>query len=190
MSNSEKPELFSLLKKLGFQLEGKVNKYIQDQLNKEELTLTANTAGHVLAHLIEAIHDYVEQLSSQLNFPTKRDVGRLGKLIVQSEDKLDNVEEELHEVLSLVKELKMMILKDVKDIPTPLEGLETTIKNRVITYKERLAAHKQGSLSNTNTLKEELQRELMKPPGQVDLKEINKKLLNRLQEKQANKWGN
>ncbi|WP_026561341.1 hypothetical protein [Bacillus sp. J37] len=185
MSNSEKPELFSLLKKLGFQLEGKVNKYIQDQLNKEEVALTANTAGHVLAHLIEAIHDYVEQLSSQLNFPTKRDVGRLGKLIVQSEDKLDNVEEELHEVLNLVKELKMMILKDVKDIPTPLEGLETTIKNRVLPYKEKLAAK-----SNTNTLKEELQRELMKPPGQVDLKEINKKLLSRLQEKQTNKWGN
>ncbi|PMC36997.1 hypothetical protein CJ195_13135 [Bacillus sp. UMB0899] len=216
MLNNEKPELFTLLKKLGFQLESKINKYIQDQLNKEEIALTANSAGHVLAHLIEAIHDYVEQLSSQLNFPTKKDIGRLGKLIVQSEDKIDNVEEELHEVLSLIKELKTTILKDVKSKAAPLEGLEdkirqelrellknptshvhqqlegleNSIKKRVLTRKKSLLAKKKRSLSKANKIKEELHRELMKPPGQADLKEVNNKLLQILKEKQAKKWGN
>ncbi len=216
MLNSEKPELFMLLKKLGFQLESKVNKYIQDQLNKEEIALTANSAGHILAHLIEAIHDYVEQLSAQLNFPTKKDVGRLGRLIVQSEEKIDNVEEELHEVLSLIKELKTTILKDVKSKATPIEeledkirhelkellknpkshvqnqigGLETSIKKRVLTCKKSLLAKKKKPLSNASKIKKELQSELLKPPGQADLKEINKKLMQILQEKQAKKWGN
>ncbi|HZH60956.1 MAG TPA: hypothetical protein VEY70_15605 [Metabacillus sp.] len=217
MINKESSELFTLLKKLGFQLESRVNKYIQDQLNKEEIAITANSIGHVLAHLIEAIHDYVEQLSSQLNFPTKKDVGRLGKLIVQSEDKLDTVEEELHEVLCLLRDLKMTVLKDIKNKKTDqiegledmirhelrellknpkdhvhehLEELETSIKKRVLTCKKSLLAKKKRSFSAKGKLKEALQEELLKPPGQADLKEINKKLLQRLQEKRAKKWGN
>lgn len=216
MLNYENSDLFLLLKKLGFQLESKANKYIQDQLNKEEIALTANSAGHVLAHLIEAIHDYVEQLSSQLNFPTKKDVGRLGKLIIQSEDKLDNVEEGLHEVLSLINELKMTMLDEIKNKTTlPMEGidekirhelrelfkdpnghvhgqledLETTIKKRVLSSKTNFGKMNRASFSNTSNLKTELQRELMKPPGQADLKDINKKLLQRLQEKQTKKMG-
>lgn len=217
MSNNESTELFTLLKKLGFKLESRLNKYIQDQLNKEEIAITANSAGNMLAHLIEAIHDYVEQLSSQLNFPTKNDIGRLGKLIVQSEDKLDNIEEELYSILNLLKELKITILKDINNKATnqleniddkvrqeleellkdptghlhdQLEALESSIAKRVSTCKNSLFAKKKSSISDSSKLKEELQKELLKPPGQVDLKELNKKLLQRLQEKRDRKWGN
>jgi|GEM_PF-5086188 len=217
MSNNESTELFTLLKKLGFKLESRINKYIQDQLNKEEVAITANSAGNMLAHLIEAIHDYVEQLSSQLNFPTKNDIGRLGKLIVQSEDKLDNIEEELYSILNLLKELKITILKDINNKATnqleniddkvrqeleellkdptghlhdQLEALESSIAKRVSTCKNSLFAKKKRSISDSSKLKEELQKELLKPPGQVDLKELNKKLLQRLQEKRDRKWGN
>lgn len=219
MLNKENSELFTLLKQLGFKLESRVNKYIQDNLNKEEVAIAANSAGHVLAHLIEAIHDYVEQLSSQLNFPTKKDVGRLGKLIVQSEDKLDNLEDEIHEVLCLLKELKMMIVQGVKEkssqplegleekirhelkellkchkgnihqeLIKPIEELEASIKKRILTRSKSLLARKKAFL-HPNKLKYELQKELMKPPGQVDFNEINKKLLQRLQEKRSKRRG-
>lgn len=111
MSKNETPELFPLLKQLGFTLENKLNKYIQDKLDHKEVAVAANSAGKVLAHLMEAVHEYVEQLSTQLNFPTKKDVGRLGKLIVQSEDKLDDLEDEVHEVLDMLKDIKKMLMK-------------------------------------------------------------------------------
>lgn len=104
MSKEEKPDLFLLLKNAGFQLENQVNQYIQDHLNKEELAAAAHKGGNLFAALIEECHEYMEQLSAQLNFPTKNDVARLGQLVVQTEEKIDEIEDKVWAILKLLKE--------------------------------------------------------------------------------------
>ncbi|UGB29844.1 hypothetical protein [Metabacillus sp. B2-18] len=218
MSKNETPELFPLLKQLGFTLENKLNKYIQDKLDHKEVAVAANSAGKVLAHLMEAVHEYVEQLSAQLNFPTKKDVGRLGKLIVQSEDKLDDLEDEIHEVLDMLKDIKKTLLKNLtehrfegldeklrneladliknptshikEEIVKPLEELEDKLKKRVIKCSKELLKKKKMCISSSHSLKDELHKELMKPPGQVDFQEVNQKLLQLLKEKRKRKKKN
>jgi hypothetical protein len=210
----ETPDLFGLLKLLGFKLESTINKYIQDSLNKEEIAVTANSVGQVLAHIIVAVNEYVEQLSSQLNFPTKNDVSRLGKLIIQSEDKIDGLEDEIHEVLNLLKEIKMNLLDSLKVNAVQLsEDLDGKIKKELselikdptghlqqevvkpieeleTKLKKKLGNYSEGlAKTNTDEVKKELQMQLMKPSNQVDLNEINNQLRKLLIEKRSKKWG-
>lgn len=103
MSNDQNSDFYALLKKLGFQLEGQMNQFIQDGLNKEEIIKIANIGGQVLGRLLEGLQDFIEHASIPMNFPTKNDVSRVGKLVVQSEDKLDLIEEQVFEILSLLK---------------------------------------------------------------------------------------
>ncbi|MCD7032727.1 hypothetical protein LRR81_00695 [Metabacillus sp. GX 13764] len=103
MSNETTEDFYTLLKKIGFQLEGQMNQFIQDSLNKEDVIKIANAGGIVLARLLEGLQEFIEEMSIPLNFPTKNDVARIGKLVIQSEDKLDLIEEELFEILSILK---------------------------------------------------------------------------------------
>lgn len=208
MNKNESPELFSLLKQLGFTLERKMNNYIQSGLNNEEVAIVATSTGKILANIMEAVHEYVEQLSSQLNFPTKKDVGRLGKLIVQSEDKLDSLEDEVQEVIDLLTEIKKALLQNLKN--NHIEGFEEKVRNelrelknnptshireeivkplevkwrkRVLKCSKELLNKKKRCLGKSHSLKDELHRELMKPPSQIDFQEVNSKLVQLLEER-------
>jgi hypothetical protein len=215
MSNQETtPDLFELLKQLGIKLESTMNNYIKDSLNKEEVAVAANSAGQVLAHIMEAVHEYVEQLSTQLNFPTKNDVSGLGKLIVQSEDKIDGLEDEIHEVLNLLKEIKMTPLGIIKEKAVqPLEDLDGKIKKelseliknpsghlqqRVVKPKDELEAKLKKRIgnysrgltkTNTDTLNKELQDLLMKLVSQDNFHEMRNNVRKLLIEKGSIKGG-
>ncbi|APH03790.1 hypothetical protein [Bacillus weihaiensis] len=207
---NETHELFSMLKQLGFTIEHKLNQYIQNSLDHKEVAVMANSTGKVVSQLVKAIHEYVEEMSVQLNFPTKKDVGRLGKLIVQSEDKLDHLEDELHEVIDLLHGLKKTLVEKLpthcetkhskkrhehktnvslgcihEELIKPLEKLEGSIKRRVIKCSKKLLEKKKKN--PVFDLKKDLYREVMKPPGQVDFKELNQKLLLLLEEKRKRK---
>jgi hypothetical protein len=214
MEKKETPDLFVLLKQWGFMLESTINKYIQDSLNKEEIAVAGNTIGIVLAEILEAIHEYVEQLSSLLNFPTKDDVSRLGKLIVQSEDKIDVLEDKMYEVHNLLKEIKRTVLESHKaKTVQPLDDFDEKIKNDLselitnpsghlkqeiiktienveVKLKNSLGKYsKDTSKNNTEMIKKELIRELMKPANEVDFHEVNNYLRKLLIEKKIKNTG-
>ncbi|MFY4774552.1 hypothetical protein [Metabacillus sp. RGM 3146] len=137
MSMEQDPaEFYAWLKKTGFQLEGQMNQFIQDALNNEEIIKAANIGGQVLARLVAGLQDFIEDASIPMNFPTKNDVSRVGKLVVQSEDKLDLIEEEVFEILSMLKG---------KSVP---EGISQSLQNRrKKVFKEKAASSSSSAKS-------------------------------------------
>jgi hypothetical protein len=203
MEKKETPDLFVLLKQWGFMLESTINKYIQDSLNKEEIAVAGNTIGIVLAEILEAIHEYVEQLSSLLNFPTKNDVSSLGKLIVQLEDRIDVLEDEMYEVLESHKAKTVQPLDDFGEkikndlgehITNPSghfqqEEIKTNEDVEVKLKKSLGNSGKDTLKNNTEIIKKELLSELMKPASEVDLHEITNYLCKLIIEKRIKNKG-
>ncbi|TXC90253.1 hypothetical protein FS935_14450 [Metabacillus litoralis] len=205
-------DVFKLLKQIGFKLEHTLNTSIKDKLNNEEIAMAMNSGGKVIAQISEAIQEYVEEVSSQLNLPTKKDIGRLGKLIVQSEDKLDDIEDEIKEAINLLRELKMEIDKKAihatkyikpachkgkkqwknkqvylnKQVCKKIDKIKDSVID--ITSKHSICSKTKDSHSNSNmaNIKQELLDQLLQPTTNVDLKEVNNLLTKLLQEKIRN----
>ncbi|MGE8077554.1 hypothetical protein [Peribacillus loiseleuriae] len=92
---AKKWDAYYELKKHGTNAERKINKNIQDSLNKKEIIELASLYSNQLAPQIKRNQDLVETLSIALNFPTKRDIANIAKMTVQLEEKLDNLDETL-----------------------------------------------------------------------------------------------
>lgn len=204
-------DVFKLLKQIGFKLEHTLNTSIKENLNNEEIAMAMNSGGKVIAQISEAIQEYVEDVSSQLNLPTKRDIGRLGKLIVQSEDKLDDIEDEIKEVINLLRDLKMEIDKKATHVTTyikpachkgkkqwknkhvylnkhvckKIDAIKDSVKH--ITSKHSFCSNIKENHSDSNlaNIKQELLNQLLQPTTNVNFKEVNKLLNQLLQEKKA-----
>ncbi|MBO9130758.1 hypothetical protein [Bacillus sp. 165] len=99
-------DFYNTLKKLGFQLEQQANELIHNQVNKEEIFefVTAQAQSH--SNTIKQLHELIEILSVQFNFPTKTDAANIAKLIIQVEEKLDMMEEHILYLMDSVEELK------------------------------------------------------------------------------------
>ncbi|MBA9027110.1 hypothetical protein [Peribacillus huizhouensis] len=90
-----KRDVFYELKKHGTNAERKINKKIQDSLNKKEIIELASLYSNQIAPQIKRNQDNIEMLSVALNFPTKRDIANIAKMTVQLEEKLDKLDETL-----------------------------------------------------------------------------------------------
>ncbi|WP_158737860.1 hypothetical protein [Alteribacillus sp. YIM 98480] len=91
------------LKKLAFALEKNINDTIKKELNNENIAKAAGIAAKTHARFLRSLQEYSEILSAPLNIPTKKDVSNIAKLIIQLEDKIDNMEEELIDVKELLQ---------------------------------------------------------------------------------------
>ncbi|WP_462413573.1 hypothetical protein [Neobacillus sp. Marseille-QA0830] len=117
-------EFFANLKKAGFMVEQKVNQQIQELLNKKELVQLADIHSEWMGHNLKALHETMETLAALLHLPTKNDIANAAKLIIQTEDKVDQLEEHFHKLHDLVKKLvdKHHLCQDVKqDASDPKE---------------------------------------------------------------------
>lgn len=92
---AKKREAYDELKKHGTNAERKINKKIQDSLNKKEIIELASLYSNQIAPQIKRNQDNIETLSIALNFPTKKDIANIAKMTVQLEEKLDKLDETL-----------------------------------------------------------------------------------------------
>ncbi|WP_226670187.1 hypothetical protein [Metabacillus litoralis] len=208
-------DVFKLVKQIGFKLEHTLNNSIKDHLNNEDVAMAMNSGGKVIAQISEAIQEYVEQVSAQLNLPTKKDVGRLGKLIVQSEDKLDDIEDDIKEAVNLLRELKMEIDKKATNVTNYMKPIyhkgKKTWKNKHVhlnrkvckklhdikdvvtetTAKHSICYKQKGKTANSNmaNIKKEILDQLLQPTTNVDFSEVNHLLTKLLKEKIAKNRG-
>ena len=105
---------FKALSKKAVELEKYLNEEIKKQLNKQGVANVATANAEMYATLLKQLQDYMELLSIHFNQPTKTDIANLAKLVIQTEEKIDNLEEEILDLKKSIHELT----KRAKKLPT------------------------------------------------------------------------
>jgi TolA-binding protein len=102
-------EFYDDLKKIGFKLEQEINEWIKENMNHEKVIVGASVAGNFYSEMIKKLHEYTHFLSLHLNFPTKDDVANTAKLIIQAEEKIDNLEEQIDQLSHSLESMKKLL---------------------------------------------------------------------------------
>lgn len=88
-----KSNFYKGLKLLGTQKEQQLNGKIQDFLNNRELIEAVSDNARLQIPRINRMQEASERMSIIMNYPTKKDVASLAKLVIQLEEKIDSLEE-------------------------------------------------------------------------------------------------
>ncbi|MBT2648699.1 hypothetical protein J7E52_18675 [Bacillus sp. ISL-34] len=90
---AEKSNFYKGLKLLGAQKEQQLNGEIQDLLNNRELIEAVSDNAQMQIPRINRMQEASERMSIIMNYPTKKDVAGIAKLVIQLEDKIDRLED-------------------------------------------------------------------------------------------------
>ncbi|QKE73412.1 polyhydroxyalkanoate biosynthesis repressor PhaR [Arthrobacter citreus] len=93
---------YGMFSKLYGQWETQVNDIISLSTNNKEFVKLAGVTSDTTARYQERLNKTQELLANHLNLPTKVDIANLAKLTIQSEEKLDSMEEEIWELKNTV----------------------------------------------------------------------------------------
>jgi molybdopterin-guanine dinucleotide biosynthesis protein len=98
MSNDKANEFYKDLKKLAQGGESLLNEFIQKWLNQEELTRLVGNNSNLTGEIIKRLQKYQDFVTTALKIPTKDDLANVAKLVIQSEDKLELIEEQFQKL--------------------------------------------------------------------------------------------
>ncbi|MGJ9383693.1 hypothetical protein [Salipaludibacillus sp. CF4.18] len=113
MSNDKKMMLRDYLSELASQTDARLNERVQELLDDPKTIKRAHKFMEKHSSILGKLHEYSEILALQLNIPTKDDVANVARLCMQLEEKLDTIEEEIHQ-LKAQKEEKQQTYEIVK----------------------------------------------------------------------------
>lgn len=99
-------QFFNTIAKSGFQVEQMVNRSIQKHLNKTNFVKSAAGNANGIARAMNTLQNTVETLSIPLNFPTKNDLANTNSLVVQSEEKIDHLEDRIIALTAAIRDLQ------------------------------------------------------------------------------------
>ncbi len=88
MSSKLTDQLYKELKKLAQGGEARINEFIQNQLNNENVVKLAADQSAVTGEVLRQLQRYQEIVTTALRIPTKDDVANVAKLVLQLEEKL------------------------------------------------------------------------------------------------------
>ncbi|KYD06664.1 hypothetical protein B4102_3049 [Heyndrickxia sporothermodurans] len=114
MANKQSLDIYRLLKRNGFLLEAKINQAIQSQLNNESIIRQFGAHSKVSAAVIRKLQNSIEAISIPFNFPTKTDVANATKITIQTEEKVDLIDEKVNTILQSLEELKQLASEGVE----------------------------------------------------------------------------
>ncbi|HWL22703.1 MAG TPA: polyhydroxyalkanoate biosynthesis repressor PhaR [Ureibacillus sp.] len=95
MSNNRPYDPFDSLSKITSQLEKQMNDLIYQVTDNKEFVRLLKRGSLSQTLLQERLSKNQELLASQLNIPTKNDLANVAKISIQTEEKLDGLEEQL-----------------------------------------------------------------------------------------------
>lgn len=93
----------------GISLEKQLNELIQTQLNREDIAQYGELGSELLARRMRSVKENVELLSFQFNFPTKNDMANLAKLMIQLEEKMNDIEGQLAELSASMERVQRKV---------------------------------------------------------------------------------
>lgn len=161
----------SAFKKFNNQWEQQANDFIHTVTNNEEFVKFSKVGADTQARFMEMFSKNQELIANQLNLPTKKDVANVAKLSIQTDEKLDLVEEQIwklqHSVDSSQKEWGSLL-----EVSQDMLKLSKQLKTDLAKTQKELSAAKglsseleavKSELSQLTNLKEEISflRELL-----------------------------
>lgn len=86
---------FNALKKFNDQWEKQANEYLHTAMNNEGFIKFSKAGTDAQVRFMETYNKNQELIANQLNIPTKKDFANVAKLSIQTEEKLDLLEEQV-----------------------------------------------------------------------------------------------
>ncbi|AOH55207.1 hypothetical protein ABE28_012680 [Peribacillus muralis] len=90
---AKKTDFYKGMKLLGSQKEQELNSQIQGLLNNRALLESVSENAQLQVPKINRMQEASERMSIIMNYPTKKDVATVAKLVIQLEEKIDRLEE-------------------------------------------------------------------------------------------------
>ncbi|GKU83178.1 hypothetical protein [Niallia sp. NCCP-28] len=104
-------DFYEILKKGGGLLQFRINDFIQQQLNSTSAIHLVKDHTGTLTKKIEKVQNYVERTAAVINLPTKTDLSNATQLILQSEEKIDDLDEQIYDLQIKIQEIKELLEK-------------------------------------------------------------------------------
>jgi len=167
-------DVYDLLKRGGSFLQFRINNMIQNQLNNYSLIDVAKSQTNTLTKKIKKVQQYTEQTAAVLNFPTKTDLSNATQLILQSEEKIDNIDEQIYEMTKMLHEMKELVEKialchhDTADAP-----ISATLSKEITKQEEEIATLQQEMLHVKQKMAEQKEQLILTETPSVDSYKVN-----------------
>jgi len=129
-------DFYELLKKGGTLLQYRLNNRIKNSLNQMSVIDLTSSKANPLTNKIDQIQNYTEQLSNYINLPTKTDLANATQLILQSEEKIDNLDDQLFELTNMMKDVKQLIEQLGSN---PSDDYSNQLTNKITEQEQRIS---------------------------------------------------
>ncbi|MCM2534284.1 polyhydroxyalkanoate biosynthesis repressor PhaR [Neobacillus pocheonensis] len=147
MTNQKPFEPFDLFNKFSGQWEKQVNEVIHLWTNNREFVRLSRHTTDSHVRYKEMFNKSQELLTNQLNLPTKEDVANIAQLSIQSEEKIDSLEEQIWKLQDSVTSTNKEI-EGIGEVSNDIIKLTKQLKTELTKTK--------GELSETKKLHSEL----------------------------------
>ncbi|MBU8907554.1 polyhydroxyalkanoate biosynthesis repressor PhaR [Desertibacillus haloalkaliphilus] len=138
MSSYDSYEPFDLFKKVSHQWEKQMNDMIHLWTNNNEFVRYSRMTSDSQARYLDLFKKNQEMVLNQLNLPSKRDISNVSKMIVQTEEKLDTLEEQVWSVSDSVSDTQTEVEEVIK-VSKEVIKVTKQIKTELTKTKKQLA---------------------------------------------------
>jgi len=167
-------DVYDLLKKGGTFLQFQINNMIQNQLNHYSLINVAKTQTNALTKKIKKLQQYTEQTAAVLNLPTKTDLSNATQLILQSEEKIDNIDDQLYQITTMLHEMKELVAKIALSNHESMDApLSASLSEEIAKQEEEIATLQQEMLQVKQKMAEQKEQLIITETPSVDPYKVN-----------------
>ncbi|MDM5328211.1 polyhydroxyalkanoate biosynthesis repressor PhaR [Neobacillus sp. CF12] len=156
---------FDSLKNYSELWEKQINDFIYLWTNNTEFVKMSKVGTQTQSRYLEAIRKNQETLAGVLNIPTKNDLANVATLTIQTEEKIESLEEQIWDLQDSMKSQSKEI-ESVVEISKEIIKLTKQLKTELVKTKKELADSKdiqnelqemKIELSKLNTFKDEFE---------------------------------
>lgn len=104
-------DLYKSLKDKGIEIETETNESIQESISNDKLIELSSLVTPFITQLITKIKENQEVFFSLMNIPSKDDLASNTKLVIETQEKIDALEEQNWQLIDLNKKLLDMFSK-------------------------------------------------------------------------------
>ncbi|WP_180954487.1 polyhydroxyalkanoate biosynthesis repressor PhaR [Bacillus sp. V5-8f] len=168
---------YDMFKKFSNQWEKQMNDFIYVWTNNSDFVRFSRLNSDVHARYLELYKRNQEFFANQLNLPTKSDMANVAKLAIQSEEKLDSLEEQIWTLQDSVdssnkeNETMVEVSRDIIKLAKQLKTEQLKAKKELAETKELRAELQEvkSELSEIHSLREEIANLKVLMAGNVDI---------------------
>lgn len=138
MSDNKTYDPYESFHKLSLLWEKQINDFIFLWTNNKEFVKMTNAGTEFHSRYLETLKKNQEALASVLNLPTKSDVTNVANLTIQTEEKIEALEEQIWELQDSVKSQSKEI-QSVVEVSKEIIKLTKQLKTELVKTKKELA---------------------------------------------------